>query len=145
MSCHGQAHNIMIKLTFSWIGRISCSSGGAMVLGKLPVLGRPTIWMIVGQGPIAFAVGAGGGCLDIVTLLCLFSPLSPALWEMASYRLKHCLKGPLNPTNQPFWLLYHLMNDKVFKVKRIRIMKRRKPYKKNVDQAPLFYCTARQC
>ena len=35
--------------------------GGAMVLGKLPVLGRPTIWTIVGQGPIALAVGAGGG------------------------------------------------------------------------------------
>ena len=31
-----------------------------MVLGKLPVLGRPTIWMIVGQGPIALAVGAVG-------------------------------------------------------------------------------------
>ena len=32
-----------------------------MVLGKLPVLGRPTIWIIVGQGPIALAVGADGG------------------------------------------------------------------------------------
>ena len=32
-----------------------------MVLGKLPVPGRPTIWMIVGQGPIVLAVGAGGG------------------------------------------------------------------------------------
>ena len=31
-----------------------------MVLGKLPVPGRPTIWMIVGQGPTALAVGAGG-------------------------------------------------------------------------------------
>ena len=31
-----------------------------MVLGKLPVPGRPTILMIVGQGPIALAVGAGG-------------------------------------------------------------------------------------
>ena len=40
-----------------------------MVLGKLPVLGRPTIWMIVGQGPIALAVGAGGGCLGIVVYL----------------------------------------------------------------------------
>ena len=39
-----------------------------MVLGKLPVPGRPTIWMIVGQGPIALAVGAVGGCLDISTL-----------------------------------------------------------------------------
>ena len=28
-------------------------SGSAMVLGKLLVPGRPTIWMIVGQGPIA--------------------------------------------------------------------------------------------
>ena len=35
-------------------------SDGAMVLGKLLVPGRPTLWMIVGQGPIAFAVGAGG-------------------------------------------------------------------------------------
>ena len=32
-----------------------------MALGKLQVLGRPTIWMIVGQGPIVLAVGAGGG------------------------------------------------------------------------------------
>ena len=31
-----------------------------MVLGKLPVPGRPTIWMVVGQGPIALAIGAGG-------------------------------------------------------------------------------------
>ena len=31
-----------------------------MVLGKLPVSGRPTIWITVGQGPSALAVGAGG-------------------------------------------------------------------------------------
>ena len=43
--------------------------GGAMVLGKLPVPGRPTIWITVGQGPTALAVGAGGGCLDIFTLI----------------------------------------------------------------------------
>ena len=76
-------------------------SGGAKVLGNLPVPGRPTIWMIVGQGPIALAIGAGGGCLDIFTLLFLFSSLSPSLWETARYRLKYCLKGPLNPNNQP--------------------------------------------
>ena len=29
----------------------------------------PQFWMVVGQGPIALAVGAGGGCLDIFTLL----------------------------------------------------------------------------
>ena len=39
-----------------------------MVLGKLPVPGRPTIWITVGQGSTALAVGAGGGCLDIFTL-----------------------------------------------------------------------------
>ena len=39
--------------------------GGAMVLGKLPVPGRPTILITVGQGPIALAVGAGGGGCDI--------------------------------------------------------------------------------
>ena len=44
-------------------------SGGAMVLGILPVPGRPTIWIIVGQGPTALAVGAGWGCLDIFTLI----------------------------------------------------------------------------
>ena len=75
-----------------------------MVLGKLPVPGRPTIWIRVGQGPTALAVGAGGGCLDIFTLDYPFCPLSPSLWETARYRLKYCLKGPLNPkqtTNQP--------------------------------------------
>ena len=82
-------------------------SGGAKVLGTLPVPGRPTIWMIVGQGPTALAVGADGGCLDIFTLLYPFSLLSPSLWETARYRLKYCLKGPLNPkqpTNQPIKL-----------------------------------------
>ena len=74
-----------------------------MVLGKLPVPGRPTIWITVGQGPTALAVGAGGGCKDIFTLIYPFSPLSPSLWEAARYRLKYYLKGPLNPkqpTNQ---------------------------------------------
>ena len=75
-------------------------SGGATVLGKLPVPGRSTIWITVGQGPTALAVGAGGGCLDIFTLIYPFSPLSPSLWETARYRLKYCLKGPLSPNNQ---------------------------------------------
>ena len=48
-----------------------------MVLGKLPVPGRPTIWIRVGQGPTALAVGAGEGGLDIFTLDYPFSPLSP--------------------------------------------------------------------
>ena len=36
-------------------------SDGVMVLGKLPGLGRLTIWMTVGQGLTALAVGVGGG------------------------------------------------------------------------------------
>ena len=60
------------------------------------------IWMIVGQGPTVLAVGAGGVGLDIFSLL-FISLLSLSLWETARYRLKYCLKGPLNPkqpTNQ---------------------------------------------
>ena len=41
-----------------------------MVLGTL-------IWIIVGQGPIALAVGASGVCLDIFTVVYLFSFFSP--------------------------------------------------------------------
>ena len=44
-----------------------------MVLGELSVPGRPTIWMIVGQEPIAIAVGAGGVVWTF--LLCTFLPL----------------------------------------------------------------------
>ena len=49
-----------------------------MVLGKLPMPGRPTFW-IVGQGPIGLAVGAVGVVwtyllYSILSLLCL--PLS---------------------------------------------------------------------
>ena len=79
------------------MSRLSGWSGGAIVLGKLPVPGRPIIWMTVGQGPTALAVGADGGCLDLFTLIYPFFPLSPSLWETARYKMKYCLKGPLNP------------------------------------------------
>ena len=75
-----------------------------MVMDKPPVPGRPTIWMIVGQGPIALAVDAGGGCLGIL-LSSISSLLSPP-----RYRLKYCLKLPLNlkqpkPTHGYHWRL----------------------------------------
>ena len=71
-----------------------------MAMGKLPVPGRPTIWITVGQGPTALTVGAGGFGFfyDIFTLFCPFSPLYSSLWETARYRLKCCLKGPLDYT-----------------------------------------------
>ena len=62
------------------------------------------IWIRVEQGPTALAVGAGGGCLDIFSLVYHFSFPSPPPWETARYRLKYCLKGPLSPkqpTDQP--------------------------------------------
>ena len=78
--------------------------------------GGPTILITVGQGPTALAVGAGVGCLDIFTFIYPFSSLSPSVWETARYRLKYCLKGPLNskqPANQPRLNMAHtnMYND----------------------------------
>ena len=56
-------------------------SGGAKVLGKLSVPGRPT--NLDRQGPIVLAVGASGGCFDIFSLIFHFSIPSPALCDMA--------------------------------------------------------------
>ena len=58
------------------------------------------IWMKVRQGPIALAVVAGWGCLDIFMLLYVFSSLSSSLLETARCRLKYCLK-PQTQNNQP--------------------------------------------
>ena len=74
-----------------------------MVLGKLPVPGRPSNLADSRARAYCACSGCGWGCLDMFTLIYLFSPLSPSLWETAGYRLKDCLKGPLNlkqPTNQ---------------------------------------------
>ena len=83
-------------------------SRGAMVLGKLPVPGRPTIWITVGQGPTALAVGAGGVFLDIFILTYPFSSFSlslgdgPILTEIPSQR---AVKP--KTTNQPTHLHMH--------------------------------------
>ena len=70
-----------------------------MVLDKLPVPGRPTSLDDSRARAYCACSRCGWGCLDIFTLLYPFSPLSPSLWETARYRLKYCLKGPLNPNN----------------------------------------------
>ena len=49
-----------------------------MVVGKLPLPGSPTVWILVGHGPPALAVGAGGSCLDIFTHL-FYSLLSSSV------------------------------------------------------------------
>ena len=52
-----------------------------MMLGKLPVPGRPTNLITLEQGPIALAVGAGGGGSEIFTLIYPFSSLSLSLGD----------------------------------------------------------------
>ena len=68
-----------------------------MVLGKLLVPGHPTTCNLKTSRarPIALAVGADGGCLDIFSLV--FSLFFLPLWETVQYRLKYCLNGLLNP------------------------------------------------
>ena len=71
------------------------------MLGKLPVPRRPAnLDHSRARASAAFAVGAGGGCL-VIFPSSIISLLSPTLFATARYRLKYCLKGPLNPNNQP--------------------------------------------
>ena len=84
------------------------------MLGKLPVPGRHTILITIGQGPTALAVGAGGGCLDIFTLICPFSSLSPSLWETARYRLIGWLVGcfRFNGPLRQYFSLYRTVSQR---------------------------------
>ena len=69
--------------------------GGAKVLGKLPVPGRPTnLDYSRARAYCACSRSGLGVVLDIFSLIYHFSFLSPSLWETARYRLKYCLKGP---------------------------------------------------
>ena len=75
-----------------------------MVLGKLPVPGRPTNLDKSRARAYCACSRCGWGCLDIFSLIYLFSFLSPCLWETAQYRLKYCLEGPLS-YGKPFYYL----------------------------------------
>ena len=77
-------------------------SGGAMLLGKLSVPGRPT--NLVNSSARAYCACSRCGWEWFGHF---FSLLSPSLWKMARYRLKYCLKEPLSPklpTNQPIYV-----------------------------------------
>ena len=52
-------------------------SGGAMVLGKFPVLGRPTNLINSRARAYCACSRCGWGCLDIFSLVCHFSRVSP--------------------------------------------------------------------
>ena len=78
-------------------------SGGAKVLGKLPVPGRPTNRDYSRARAYCACSRCGWGLFGHFSLIYQFSFLSPSLWETARYRLKYCLKGPFSPkqpTNQ---------------------------------------------
>ena len=68
-----------------------------MVLGELPVPGRPAICIIVGHGPAALAVGAGGVIWTFFfSSLSFLSSFSVSLGD-GPVKTEICLKGPLSP------------------------------------------------
>ena len=69
-------------------------SGGAIVLGKLPVPGHPTDSDSSRARTYYACSKCGWGLFGHFYLICPFS-FSPSLWETARYRLKYSLKGPL--------------------------------------------------
>ena len=87
-----------------------------MVLGKLPVPGRPSNLADSRARAYCACSGYGFGFFWTFLLSSIFSPLSPSLWETVRYRLKYCLKGPLNPKqpiNQPFFAVF-IYNDVLY-------------------------------
>ena len=70
------------------------------MLGKLPVPGRPTILITVGQGPVALAVGAGG---VVWTLIYTFSSFSLSLGDgpiETEIQSQRAVKPKTNQNNQ---------------------------------------------
>ena len=67
------------------------------MLGKLSVPGRPTSLDDSRARAYCACSRCGWGFVWTFFLSSIFSCLSLSLWETARYRLKYCLKGPLNP------------------------------------------------
>ena len=70
--------SVLSVQSFKLITQILSKKGGRVVRlcwVNFQYRGVLLIWIIVGQGPTALAIGAGGGCLDIFTLVYLSSPL----------------------------------------------------------------------
>ena len=73
-------------------------SGGAMLLGKLPVPGRSTY--LDNSGARAYSACSRCGWRlfgHFFSHLSFLFFLPPSLWATARYRLKYCLKGLLSP------------------------------------------------
>ena len=101
--CRLCSHPLMLWLNLPHPLVFGGRLGGATVLGNLPMREHPTVWITVAWAYCTCS-RCGWGLFGLFfTLICPFSALSPSLWETARYRLKYCLKGPLNPkqpTNQ---------------------------------------------
>ena len=88
-----------------------------MVLGKLPMPGRPTTSKdsrARAYCACSRCVCVWGGVVYTFFLSSIFSLTFPALWETARHRLKYCRKGPLNtkqPTNNQISLMFSWIND----------------------------------
>ena len=98
----------VVCLCVSWLVVLGLTaqgwSGGAMVLGKLPVPGRPTNLDWGRARAYCTCSRCGWGVVWTFLLSSILSFLFlPLFWETARYILKYCLKGPLSPkqlTNQ---------------------------------------------
>ena len=91
--------NASVGVNFAWVDvnfqTVTGWSGVAKVLGNLPV--RPTNLDYSRARACCACSRCGLGLFGHFSLIYPFSPLSPSLWETVRYRLKYCLKGPLNP------------------------------------------------
>ena len=72
-------------------------SGGAKVLGNLPVPGRSTYLGNSRARAYCTCNRCGCGLFGHFFLSSIFSLFFLPLWETAQYGLKYCLKGPLTP------------------------------------------------
>ena len=79
----------------SFISYMMWVVGGAKVLGKVTVPGRPTSLDDSRARDYCACSRCGWGLFG--HFFSHLSFLSPSLWETARYRLKYCLRGPLNP------------------------------------------------
>ena len=83
-----------------------------MVLGKLPVPGRPANLDYSRARAYCACSGCGLGLFGhFFSLAYRFSFLSHSLWETARYRLKYCLKGPLSPKQPTNQLLFQYVGS----------------------------------
>ena len=81
-------------------------SDGAMVLHKRSLPERPTNSENSRARAYCACSRYGWGLFGYFSLIYHLSPLSFCLWEKARYRLKYCLKEPLNPKQPTNYLSF---------------------------------------